>query len=89
MEREVYSVAFPKLKKVQVNQTFYPLDQKLKYLKEDKDNILYDYLNSDLKVEVQSHDNTCKEVMKEFVKKSYKPVNVNLLPPGYKRNKEE
>ena len=87
--QKIFTIHFPE-KKVYIENTCKSLHDKMLYIKNDKDHLLYpllkDYPNPEIRFEC-FQDGSCyknkKEVANRYIKDSYKLLNVNLLPPKY------
>ena len=78
--KKVYSIHFPE-NQVYVNSTCYPLEEKIKLIKNDKDHLLYSMLQKYPNPEIREEGSSEKEVANKYIKDSYKILNVNLFPP--------
>ena len=75
--KKVFSIRFPE-RKVYILSTYSEIEEKMEDIKNDKDHVLYRYLNPIIKEE---DNNSKKEVTNKYIKDSYKILNVNLFPP--------
>ena len=84
--QKIFTIHFPE-KKVYIENTCKSLHDKMEYIKNDKDHLLYpllkDYPNPEIRFEC-FQDESCyknkQEVAAEYIKDSYKILNINLLP---------
>ena len=84
--QKIFTIHFPE-KKVYIENTCKSLHDKMEYIKNDKDHLLYpllkDYPNPEIRFEC-FQDGSCyknkQEVANNYIKDSYKILNVNLLP---------
>ena len=74
--KKVFSIHFPE-RKVYILSTYSEIEEKMENIKNDKDHLLYRYLNPIIKEEVNDSE---KEVANKYIKDSYKILNVNLFP---------
>ena len=79
--KKVFSIHFPE-KKVYVGSTIYPLEEKLEIIRDDKDHILYPLLKVYSNPEIREEGFSEKKVANNYIKDSYKILNVNLFPPS-------
>ena len=86
--QKIFTVHFPD-KKVYIENTCKSLHDKLEYIKNDKDHLLYpmlkDYPNPEIRFEC-FQDESCnkKQVAYEYIKDCYTILNLNLIPnPKY------
>ena len=83
--QKIFTIHFPE-KKVYIENTCKSLYDKMEYIKNDKDHYLYpllkEYPNPEIRFECFK-DGSCnkKTVALEYIKDSYKILNVNLFPP--------
>ena len=84
--QKIFSIHFPE-KKVYIENTSKSLHDKMEYIKNDKDRLLYPLLKDypDPEVRFECFQNgSCyenkKEVAKEYKKDFYEILNLNLLP---------
>ena len=85
--QKIFTIHFPD-KKVYIENTCKSLHDKMEYIKNDKDHLLYpllkDYPNPKIRFEC-FQDGSCyknkQEVAMEYSKDCYKILNVNLFPP--------
>ena len=86
--KKIFSIHFPG-RKVYVNSTFKKLNEKMKYIKEDKDHCLYyifkKYPNPEILFEGYENLTSKKEVVRTYYRDWYKILNINLLPYNYKK----
>ena len=92
-QQKIFSIHFPD-KKVYIENTCKSLDDKMEYIKNDKDHILYpilkDYPNPEIRFEC-FQDVSCykgvscykykKEVADKYLSDNYKILNFNLIRP--------
>ena len=86
--QKVFTIHFPD-KKVYVENTCKSFSDKMEYIKNDKDHLLYEllkkYPNPEIRFGVFTNMGNCfkdkKEVAKEYSKDNYEILNFNLLPP--------
>ena len=85
--KKVFSIHFPG-NQVYVGSTFKSLEEKIKEIKNDKDNELYNMLQKypipEIREEGYINSVSEKEVVRRYYKDLYKIKNVNLLPYNYK-----
>ena len=91
--QKIFTIHFPN-KKVYIENTCKQLDDKMEEIRDNKDHILYPllkkYPDPEIKIEcykdkISSKDK--KEIANNYIKDSYKLLNVNVLPHNYKSNK--
>ena len=86
--QKIFSIHFPE-KRVYIENTCKSLHDKMEYIKNDKDHLLYpllkDYPDPEVRFEC-FQDGSCyenkKEVANKYIKDSYKILNVSLFPPS-------
>ena len=86
--QKIFSIHFPE-KRVYIENTCKSLHDKMEYIKNDKDHLLYpllkDYPDPEVRFEC-FQDGSCyenkKEVANKYIKDSYKILNVGLFPPS-------
>ena len=85
-QQKIFSIHFPE-KRVYIENTCKSLHDKMEYIKNDKDHLLYpllkDYPDPEVRFECfqnGSCDENKKEVAKEYEKDFYEILNLNLLP---------
>ena len=78
--KKVFSIHFPE-KQVYVESTVYSFDEKIKQIKDNKDHLLYEILQKYLNPEIREEGFSKKEVANNYIKDSYKILNVDLFPP--------
>ena len=87
-QQKIFSIHFPE-KRVYIENTCKSLHDKMEYIKNDKDHLLYpllkDYPDPEVRFEC-FQDGSCyenkKEVANKYIKDSYKILNVGLFPPS-------
>ena len=91
--QKIFTIHFPD-KKVYIENTCKSLHDKMENIKNNKDHYLYsilkDYPNPEIRFECYQNCDCIKkfcvcnkqEVAKEYIKDSYKILNVNLFPPS-------
>ena len=76
--QKIFTIHFPD-KKVYIENTSKSFHDKMEYIKNDKDHLLYsllkEYPNPEIRFEC------FQEIAKEYSKDFYKILNLNLLPP--------
>ena len=85
-QQKIFSIHFPE-KRDYIENTCKSLPDKMEYIKNDKDHLLYpllkDYPDPEVRFEC-FQDGSCyenkKEVAKEYKKDFYEILNLNLLP---------
>ena len=83
--QKIFTIHFPE-KKVYIENTCKSLHEKMEYIKNDKDHYLYpllkEYPNPEIRFECFI-DGGCnkKSVALEYIKDSYKLLNIDILPP--------
>ena len=85
--QKIFTIHFPD-KKVYIENTSKSFHDKMEYIKNDKDHLLYsllkEYPNPEIRFEC-FQDESCfknkQEIAKEYSKDFYKILNLNLLPP--------
>ena len=87
--KKVFSIHFPE-KQVYVNSTCYPLEEKIKLIKNDKDHKLYNvfkvYPNPEIRKEGDTNSVSVKEVERRYYEDSYKIIGRNWwLPFSYEK----
>ena len=87
--KKVFSIHFPE-NQVYVNSTCYPLEEKIKQIKDDKDHKLYDafrvYPNPEIREEGDTNSVSVKEVEKKYYNNSYRIIERNwFLPFSYQK----
>ena len=86
-KQKIFSIHFPD-KKVYIENTCKSLYDKMDYIKNDKDHVLYsilkEYPNPEIVVECYRDGNydIKKTIVNKYIKDSYKILNVNLFPPS-------
>ena len=88
-KQKIFSIHFPD-KKVYIENTCKSLDDKMEYIKNDKDHYLYpllkEYPNPEIRFECFQDLSCCykhkKEVAMEYSKDNYEILNLNLIPPS-------
>ena len=87
-QQKIFSIHFPD-KKVYIENTCKSLDDKMEYIKNDKDHYLYpllkEYPNPEIRFECFQDLSCCykhkKEVAMEYRKDNYEILNLNLITP--------
>ena len=86
--KKVSSIHFPK-NQVYVNSTCYPLEEKIKQIKDDKDHKLYHvfkvYPNAEIRKEGDTNSVSVKEVERRYYEDSYTIIGRNWFPFSYKK----
>ena len=77
--KKVFSIHFPE-KQVYFESTVYSFDEKMKQIKDNKDHVLYPMLQKYPNPEIREEGLSKKEVANNYIKESYKILNLNLLP---------
>ena len=92
--QKIFTIHFPD-KKVYIENTSRSFHDKMEYIKNDKDHLLYpllkEYPNPEIRFECFLHENCFKncfknkqEIARKYSKDFYKILNLNLLPsPRY------
>lgn len=78
MDKKVYSILFPGTQ-VYVGETVYTLEERIEMFREDKDTILYEYLEEYPTPEIREEYLNPKEVVSKYKKDYYKILNRNLF----------
>ena len=85
-KQKVFTIHFPG-NKVYIENTCKSLYDKMEYIKNDKDHLLYsllkEYPNPEIVVECYRDGNydTKKSIALKYIKDNYKILNYNLFPP--------
>ena len=77
--KKVFSIHFPE-RKVYILSTYSEIEEKMEDIKNDKDHVLYSYLNPIIKEE---DNNSEKEVTNKYIKDFYKVLNFNFSQPRF------
>ena len=78
--QKIFTIHFPD-KKVYIENTCKSLHDKMEYIKNNKDHLLYSMLQKYPNPEIREEGSSKKEVANKYIKDSYKILNVNLFPP--------